>query len=211
MNRLEHETNKSIIGAHEPAEKVLIIACGALANEILAIIEQNKLSHITLTCIAANLHNEPEKIPDAVRGAIHKHRADYDRIVVGFGDCGTGGLLDKVLQEEKVERIDGAHCYAFYSGLEAFDQLEEDNLGSFYLTDFLARQFDSMVIKPLGLDRFPELRDTYFGNYNRVVYLAQTKNSELEAKALDAANRLRLPLVTKYVGFGELEQFVTKN
>ena len=120
-------------------------------------------------------------------------------------------MLDKVLQEEKVERIDGAHCYAFYSGLEAFDQLEEDNLGSFYLTDFLARQFDSMVIKPLGLDRFPELRDTYFGNYNRVVYLAQTKNSELEAKALDAANRLRLPLVTKYVGFGELEQFVTKN
>ena len=211
MNRLVHETGKSSNGAHEPTEKVLIIACGALANEILAIVEQNKLDHITLTCIPASLHNEPEKIPEAVRTAIQEHRKKYDRIVIGFGDCGTGGLLDKVLKEENVERIDGAHCYAFYSGLSAFDKLEEENLGSFYLTDFLARQFDSMVIRPLGLDRYPELRDTYFGNYNRVVYLAQTKNAELEEKAKNAANRLQLPLVTKYVGFGELEQFVSNS
>ena len=211
MSRLVHETRKFKNGAHEPTEKVLIIACGALANEILAIVEQNKFDHITLTCIPASLHNEPEKIPEAVRTAIQEHRKKYDRIVIGFGDCGTGGLLDKVLKEENVERIDGAHCYAFYSGLNTFDKLEEENLGSFYLTDFLARQFDSMVIRPLGLDRYPELRDTYFGNYNRVVYLAQTKNAELEEKAKNAANRLQLPLVTMYVGFGELEKFVSNS
>ncbi len=191
-----------------PAGSVLIIACGALAREILAIKEKNRLGHVTLTCLPATLHATPEKIPQAVRAAIREHRDNYDTILIGFGDCGTGGLLDKVLAEEGVERIDGAHCYAFFSGVDAFADSEEDDLGTFYLTDFLARQFDSMVYRPLGLDRYPELRDMYFNHYRRVVYLSQTHDQDLLKKAEMAAERLSLPLEVRHTGYGDLEGFV---
>lgn len=188
--------------------RVLVIACGALAREIIAIRDQNRLDHIDLTCLPAQLHNTPDRIPDEVRRVIALNRDAYSDILVAYGDCGTGGLLDKVLEETGARRIAGAHCYAFFSGLEAFDQFEENQLGSFYLTDFLARHFQTMVIEPLGLDWHPHLKDMYFAHYTRVLYLAQTHDPELEIAARKAAERLELPLEIKRTGYGMLAPFL---
>jgi len=188
--------------------RVLVIACGALAREIVALREKNGLDHIDLTCLPAKLHNTPEKIPDAVRKAILLNKDVYSEILVAYGDCGTGGLLDKVLEETGASRIEGAHCYAFFTGLEAFDQLEEDQLGTFYLTDFLARHFQTMVIEPLGLDWHPHLRDMYFAHYTRLLYLAQTDDPGLEEAARQAAKRLELPLEIRRTGYGLLAPFL---
>lgn len=182
--------------------RVLVIGCGALAREILAVIEMNGLSHVTLTCLPAILHNRPERIPDAVRDAVLKHRDTYDRIFVAYADCGTGGQLQAVCGELGVEMIAGPHCYSFFEGNEAFTARNE--VTSFYLTDFLARQFDAFVWKPLGLDRYPELRDAYFGNYEKLVYLAQTEDAEAEVKARAAAERLGLSFEMCRTGYGDL-------
>ncbi len=191
------------------AEKVLVIACGALAREIGDIVEANGLDHIALTCLPAILHNHPQKIPDAVRAAIREARAaGYRRIAIGYADCGTGGLLDKVCKEEGVERIAGPHCYAFYWGNNAFAKRAEDDIDAFFLTDFLARQFESFVIEPLGLDRHPELRDMYFGNYRRLIFLQQTEDAELETKARAAAERLGLAFEKRVTGMGDLAGFL---
>lgn len=189
--------------------RVLVIACGALAREIVALREANGLHHIDLTCLPAQLHNTPDKIPDAVRRAINLNRDAYSEILIGYGDCGTGGLLDKVLEETGTRRIEGAHCYAFFAGLDAFDKLEEDQLGTFYLTDFLARHFQTMVIEPLGLDWHPHLRGLYFAHYTRVLYLAQTDNPDLEDAARRAAERLELPLEIRRTGYGLLAPFLS--
>ena len=197
-------------GERRAPEKVLVIACGALAREIGDIVAANGLHHIELTCLPAQLHIHPEKIPEAVRGAVRKARAaGYERIAVGYADCGTGGLLDKVCAEEGVERIAGPHCYSFYWGNDSFADREEDDIDAFFLTDFLARQFDSFVIEPLGLDRHPELRDMYFGNYRRLVFLAQTEDAALEAKARAAADRLGLRFEMRKTGMGDLAPFLT--
>ena len=156
------------------ANKILVIACGALAREIGAVVEANGLDHIELTCLPAILHNRPEKIAPAVRALIRENRGRYQKIAVAYAECGTQGELDKLCAEEGVERIEGPHCYAFYSGTEKFLARGDADMDAFYLTDFIARQFDSFVIEPLGLDRHPELRDMYFGNYRRLIYLAQT-------------------------------------
>jgi hypothetical protein len=190
------------------AERSLIIACGALAREILAVIDANALTHIELTCLPASLHNRPEKIPDAVRAAIHAARLTHERIFVAYADCGTGGLLDAVLTEEGVTRLPGAHCYAFYSGVEAFATRQDDDMRAFFLTDFLVRQFDTLVIEGLGLDRHPELRDAYFGNYEKVVYLAQTHDADLRRDAERAARKLGLAFEHRFVGFGDLTSAV---
>ena len=182
----------------------LVLACGALAREIGAIIDANRLSHITLHCLPATLHNRPEKIPAAVRAAVRKFRPHFPRIFIAYADCGTGGLLDKVLDEEGLERLPGAHCYAFFTGTEAFAADGERDMRSFFLTDFLARQFQSLVIEPLGLDRHPELRDLYFGNYERIVYLAQTNDPALDAAAEAAAARLGLAYERRQTGYGDL-------
>jgi len=193
---------------HAPArERVLVIACGALAREIVALIRVNRLDHITVRCITAYIHHHPERIPDAVRAAIAKARGEFDQILVAFADCGTGGLLDKVLEEEGVGRIGGPHCYAFFSGLEDFGD-GSDDMTSFFLTDFSVRQFDSFVVKPLGLDRHPDLRDMYFGNYEKVVYLAQTDDAELDRRARVAADRLGLAYERRLTGYGDLAGFV---
>jgi len=176
----------------EAPPRTLLIACGALAREALAVLEANRLEHVELTCVSALLHNRPQKIPAAVREKIREAKQSYERILVLYGDCGTGGELDRVLAEEGVERIEGPHCYAFYAGLDAFDALAEAEPGTFYLTDFLARQFETLVIEGLGLDRHPELLPDYFGNYTRLLYLAQTDDPELTAKAEAAAARLGL-------------------
>jgi uncharacterized protein DUF1638 len=194
--------------ANDKIGRVLVIACGALAREIVAIRDQNKLDHIDLTCLPAKLHNSPEKIPEEVRRTILMNQDVYSDILVAYGDCGTGGLLDRVLEETGVRRLEGAHCYAFFSGIEAFDQMEEDQLGTFYLTDFLARHFQTMVIEPLGLDWHPHLRDMYFEHYTRALYIAQTDDPALEEAARKAAERLELPFEMQRTGFGLLAPFL---
>ena len=192
----------------ERAASTLVIACGALARETLAAIEANGLRHVEVTCVSALLHNRPERIPEAVRAKIREHRSEYERIMVLYADCGTGGALDQVLAEEGVERIGGPHCYAFYAGQKVFDELADAEPGTFYLTDFLTRQFDTLVIEGLGLDRHPELLELYFGNYRRLIYLAQTTDPELQAQAQAAARRLGLEYEYRFTGLGELAQFV---
>jgi hypothetical protein len=170
----------------------------------------NRLDHLDITCLPAIWHNRPEKIPDGVRKKIRKARADgYNEILCLYGDCGTGGMLDKVLQEEGVERIEGDHCYAFYSKPGEFDQLMDEELGSFFLTDYLVRHFDRLIIQGLGLDRYPQLRQDIFGHYKRVVYLAQIPEPTLEKKARKAAERLGLAFEMRVTGLGGLETFVT--
>ena len=188
--------------------RTLLIACGALARETLAAIEANGLRHVEVTCISALLHNRPERIPEAVRAKIRKHKAEYERIMVLYADCGTGGVLDQVLAEEGVERIGGPHCYAFYAGQQVFEALADAEPGTFYLTDFLTRQFDTLVIEGLGLDRHPELLELYFGNYRRLIYLAQTEDPALQAQARAAAERLGLEYEYRFTGLGELARFV---
>jgi hypothetical protein len=188
---------------------VLIIACGALAREINAITTANGLDHIALTCLPAILHNRPEKIPGAVRQAIREGRKQgFERIAIAYADCGTGGHLDRVCEEENVTRISGPHCYAFYSGTDAFLARDDADMETFFLTDFLAKQFDAFVIEPLGLDRHPELRDQYFGNYKRVVYLEQNADPAIEEKARAAAERLGLAFEKRVTGYGDLAGFV---
>ena len=188
----------------DAARRILVIACGALAREVLAL----RLEHIDLACLPAQLHNHPERIPEAMRAKIRGNRAAYDEILCLYGDCGTGGELDRVLEEEGVRRIEGAHCYAFYAGEEAFATLAEEEPGTFYLTDFLVRHFDALIIRGLGLDRFPQLRDDYFGNYRRVVYLAQLDDPETAAKAKAAADRLGLAYERRFTGLGGLRAFL---
>jgi len=150
----------------------------------------------------------PEKIPEGVRGKIREARGKYDRIFVAYGDCGTGGELDRVLAEEGVERIDGPHCYQFFAGTDAFTALMDAEPGSFFLTDYLARHFDRLMIEGLGLDKHPELRDDYFGNYKRLVYLAQTDDADLTARAADAAKKIGLEFERRLTGYGELAGFM---
>jgi hypothetical protein len=184
---------------------VLLIACGALAREIVDLIERNRWTHFDLQCLPAKWHNTPEKIVPAVREKIREAKAHYKSVFVLYGDCGTGGLLDKMLAEEGVERIDGPHCYAFYSGNAAFAAKAEAEFSAFYLTDYLARHFDKLIWQGLGLDRHPELLPMYFGNYTKIVYLAQTRDEELAKKALAAARKLGLNYEYRFTGYGELE------
>ncbi|OCX61168.1 hypothetical protein BFP70_17155 [Thioclava sp. SK-1] len=185
--------------------RVLLIACGALAREILDLTRRNGWNHLDLTCLPAILHNSPEKIPAAVEAALIKHQNDYAKIFVVYADCGTGGALQAVCDAHDVEMIAGPHCYAFFEGVEAFTRNAEDEFTAFYLTDFLVRQFDAFVWKPLGLDRYPELLSTYFGHYETLVYQAQTDDPELNAKARDCAQRLGLTYQRRFTGYGDLE------
>jgi hypothetical protein len=184
------------------APRVLIVGCGALANELVALTRH--LPNVDITCLPATLHNRPGGIPAAVRDRIRGRRAGYDRVFVAYADCGTGGLLDPVIAEEGVERLAGAHCYEFFAGREAFEQMSAEEPGTFYLTDFLARNFSRLVIGALGLDRHPELRDAYFGNYRRLVYLAQTEDPALVRAARRGARRLGLTFEHRQTGYGEL-------
>jgi hypothetical protein len=193
----------------EGARRVLVLACGALAREILSL-RDGPLGAFDVTCLPAKLHNHPQKIPEAVRGKIRANRALYDEILCLYGDCGTGGELDRVLDEEGVKRIGGPHCYAFYAGEAEFEAMMEEEIGTFFLTDFLARHFDTLVYEGLGLDRFPELRDTYFGAYRKLVYLAQTDDSDADAKAEAAAETLGLAYERRFTGLGGLRTFLSE-
>lgn len=192
----------------EGSGRILLIACGALAHEMVELVRVNGLRHIDITCIPAKLHNRPQLIPEAVRAKIRENRGRYADIQIALADCGTGGLLDKVLEEEGVERIGGPHCYAFYAGQDTFERWMDEDPCTFFLTDYMVRHFDRLIIKGLGLDRFPELRDDYFRHYHRCVYLAQTEDPALQAKAREAAERLGLAYEYQHVGYGELADFV---
>ena len=206
--RLERAVQPPAVLEH--AGGTLVIACGALARECLAVLAANRLDHVTLTCIPATLHNRPALIPAAVRAKIREGRGRYDRILVAYAECGTGGELDRVLAEEGVARIEGAHCYAFYAGEEDFAALADDEPGTFYLTDFLARHFETLVIEGLGIDRHPELLPLYFGNYRRLLYLAQTEDPVLTQAAEAAAARLGLAFERRFTGMGGLAAFIEK-
>ncbi len=184
---------------------VLLIACGALAREIVELIEANRWTGFDVACLPAKWHNTPQLIPEGVRAKIRAAKGRYRTIFVLYGDCGTGGLLDKVLAEEGVERIDGPHCYAFYSGNAAFAEHTEDEVTAFYLTDYLARHFDKLVWQGLGIADHPELLPLYFGNYTKVIYLAQTRDPKLQMKARAAAAKLGLDYEYRETGYGELE------
>lgn len=186
-------------------EPILVIACGALAREITELKSSHGWEHMHLASIDAWLHNRPERIPARLRSKIRKYKEEYSQIFVAYADCGTGGEIDKVLEEEGVERLPGAHCYQFFAGAARFAALAEAEPGTFYLTDFLAQHFERFVIKPLQLDTHPELRDAYFGNYNRLVFLSQTQDAELLAAAEDAARQLQLEFEHCHCGYGELE------
>lgn len=184
--------------------RILVLGCGALARELLAVVERNGIENIRVECLPAILHNTPEKIPDAVRARL-AGSIEYDEVLVAYGDCGTGGRLDQVLFEFGAERLPGAHCYQFYAGGDHWQAMHDSEPGTLYLTDYLARHFDRIVWQGLGLDRWPQLRDDYFGNYKRVVYLAQTDNAELDQLAREAANRLGLSYQREVVGYGDME------
>jgi len=186
-----------------------VIACGALAREIVELIRLNNLEHLEITCLPAEWHNYPHRIPEGVRRKVREAYAEgFGRVLVAYGDCGTGGLLDRVLQEEGAERIEGDHCYAFYRGLADFQRDFDADPTCFYLTDYLARHFQRLIIEGLAIDRHPELLQDYFGNYTTLVYLAQTDNPELDAAAEAAAQRLGLAYRRIATGYGGLASFL---
>ncbi|WP_416136316.1 DUF1638 domain-containing protein [Cypionkella sp.] len=183
--------------------RVLLIACGALAHEVLALKRANQWNHLDLQCLPANLHLYPERITEAVEKAVLAHQAAYNSIFVLYADCGTGGLLAERCRALGVEMIEGPHCYSFFEGNAVFSA-HPDEFTAFYLTDFLVRQFDAFVWRPMGLDKHPQLRDMYFGNYTKLVYQAQINDPALDAKAEECARRLGLAYERRFTGYGDL-------
>lgn len=196
-------------GLAAPARKggrVLLIACGALAREILAIKTMSRLDHIDLTCLPAKLHLYPNQIVTAVETAVTHHAQVYDKIFVVYADCGTGGALQDKCAELGVEMVAGPHCYSFFEGNDAFAaHTDAGEITAFYLTDFLVKQFDAFVWRPMGLDKHPELRDMVFGNYTKLVYQSQLNDPALLAKARDCATRMGLAFEHRHTGYGDLE------
>ena len=202
------------------APRVLVLACGALARELIAIFDANGLDNVTLECLPGEYHMRPEKIVPALEERLSKQLAErsddgksdpddrYDQVLIGYGDCGTSGALDRFCDDRGFDRIPGEHCYQFFAGADRFLELHDDEPGTFYLTDYLAKHFDLFVIKALGIDRHPELAEVYFGNYQRLIYLRQIGDSTVEAKARVAAQTLGLEFQMIETGYGELESSV---
>ena len=209
MTTAESAGSVGPIGFPAPASRphrTLVIACGALARELGDVTAA--LDGIDFECLPARLHNRPEQIPEAVRRRVRAARDAYDTILVGYMDCGTGGLLDRVCAEEGVERLPGVHCYELYAGAERFARLHEAELGTLYLTDYLVRHFDRLILQGLGIAEHPELRDAYFGNYTRVLHLVQVPDAELDVAAQRAAASLGLRYERLVTGYGGLESAV---
>ena len=202
-------TNSNCYDFKRGRGSVLLIACGALGREMIDLIETNDWRHLDVACLPAKLHHDPKKIPEAIRSKIRANRSAYEKIYVLYGDCGTGGLLDQVLEEEGgVERIAGPHCFSFFNGNDAFAAQAEDELTTFYLTDYFCRHFDKFVWEALGLDRRADMAQFVFGNYRKIVYLAQTEDPELDRKARSIAERLGLDYEYRFKGYGDLEKFM---
>jgi hypothetical protein len=186
-------------------QKVHVIACGAIAREVLAISRINGLDHIDLHCLPAIYHSYPQKIAPALEQAIAEARAnDFEKIFIGYADCGTGGDIDRICEREGIERLSGPHCYSFFAGNEEFAARADQDFTAFFLTDFLARQFEAFVIQPLGLDRHPELKEMYFGNYKKLIYLSQEEDETLQKRAKEAADYLGLEYEYRFTSYGDL-------
>ncbi len=198
---VEAEVAFEAAGRHD----VLILACGAIAREVLAVISLNGWTHVDVKCLPAKLHSTPEKIAGAVDRKLTEIAGNYDRVFVAYADCGTAGALDVVLDRHGVERLPGAHCYGFLAGNDAWDAMQEEEPATFYLTDFLARHFESLVVRGLKLDVHPELVPMMFANYRRLVYLAQTDDVALRERAEAAATFLGLAFEQRRTGYGELQ------
>jgi hypothetical protein len=193
--------------------KTLIIACGALAKEILALKKSMGFDEgaFELKCLPAGYHNRPEKIVPGLKKILDADAKNFDRILIGYGDCGTGGGLDRFLEDyPTAERLPGAHCYAFYAGLKQFDDMMEEELGSFFLTDYLVRHFNTLIIKGFGIDRHPNLKDIYFEHYKRLIYISQDADDQLILKAKQAADVLELEFEHRPVGYGELASYIAE-
>jgi len=203
VRRPDPATSDAVPGA-STRRTTLVIGCGALGRELVDLVRHNRLASVEIRCLPASLHNRPDGIAGAVDALIRSVGDRYPRILVAYADCGTGGALDRVLEAHGVERLPGAHCYQVYAG-PAFDELAAEEPGTFYLTDFLARSFDRLVIEGLGLDRHPELLPVYFAGYRRLVYLSQRDDPELLARARRAAERLGLAFEHRQTGYGGLE------
>ena len=188
----------------EPSDKILILACGALAKEISALIRLNGWSHLKTRYLPAILHNTPEKITEQLRMNLQIAQTKFSKIFIGYADCGTGGEIDSMLDEFRVQRLPGVHCYEFYSGKQTFAEIMDEEPGSFFLTDFLVEAFEKLVWQGMKIDRHPELLQVYFKHYKKLVYLGQTENSELQTQADEIANRLGLKYEYRYTGYGEL-------
>ena len=200
-------TEQGLAAPEKKTGRILLIACGALAREILAIKELNGLDHMDLTCLPAKLHLYPDQITGAVEGAVRKHRQNYDQICVVYADCGTGGVLEQKCAELGVEMVAGPHCYSFFEGNDVFAKYAEaGEITAFYLTDFLVKQFDAFIWRPMGLDKNPELREMIFGNYTKLVYQSQLSDPELLEKARDCATRMGLAFEHRHTGYGELQE-----
>ena len=184
--------------------RVLLIACGALAHEVMTLKRLNGWDHLDLQCLPANLHLYPDKITEAVAKTVIEKRDSYGSVFILYADCGTGGVLQEKCKELGVQMIAGPHCYSFFEGNDTFAEHIDSEFTAFYLTDFLVRQFDAFVWRPMGLDRHPELRDMYFGNYTDLIYQAQTNDPALDAKAEDCARRLGLAYQRRFTGYGDL-------
>jgi hypothetical protein len=198
------------MAAASTGQRVLVLGCGALARELLAVVRTGGWSHVDVRCLPASLHSTPRRIPAAVDEELRRLRSRYDRVFVAYADCGTAGGLGEVLGRHGADRLPGAHCYAAFAGPAAWEALQAEEPGTYYLTDFLARHFDSLVVRPLGLDRYPDLVEVVFGNYRRLVYLAQTEDPELEERARRAARRLGLAFELRRTGYGRLQTAVAR-
>ena len=191
-------------------KEILIIGCGAIAHEVREIIELNNWDNVRLQCLNADLHNTPKILPKKIKEAIDTNLNDYSKIFLAYADCGTGGLIDFILKDYDIERLDGAHCYEFYSGSSVFEELSEKEIGTFYLTDFLVKNFDRLVIDGLGIQKYPALKEEYFKNYKNVVYLAQKQDNVLESKARECADYLNLEFSVLFTGLNNLENQLNK-
>ena len=194
---------------YEKSDKILVIACGALAKEITALIRINNWNHLQLRYLPAKLHNEPNKIPQNIRKYLENARNKYSRIFIGYADCGTGGQLDRLMEEFGVQRLPGAHCYEFFSSTQKFSKMLEEEPCSFFLTDFLVKSFEKLIWQGLKINRHPELLKVYFRNYKRLVYLAQTESQDLQIQAQEIAKRLELNYLYQFTGYGELSTTLT--
>ena len=191
-------------------KEILIIGCGAIAHEVREIIELNNWDNVRLQWLNADLHNTPKILPKKIKEAIDTNLNDYSKIFLAYADCGTGGLIDLILKDYDIERLDGAHCYEFYSGSSVFEELSEKEIGTFYLTDFLVKNFDRLVVDGLGIQKYPALKEEYFKNYKNVVYLAQKQDNVLESKARECADYLNLEFSALFTGLNNLENQLNK-
>jgi len=201
--------NKQLAKPNEPAT-LQVIACGALARELMVLLDQLPDGVVSLTCLPAAWHNHPEKIVPGLKRKVVAARRKGMQIAVAYGDCGTGGTLDAFLEAEQIPRIAGPHCYEMFLGKVKFDAEMETALGTFFLTDYMVRHFERIVMKGMGIRQHPELRDMYFGHYTRVLYIAQTDCKKLRAKARQAAIELGLDYEYRYTGYGDFHGFLSK-